>query len=107
MVSFNLGMAACRFHQRLILHQAHIDTQAGRDYFLKCVKINKLDSIALGGCTWFDQTGKDDGKRDGSSKEKWWATFCSTVRTNAFGLRELVVEGLERGESGRGMYAYL
>ena len=107
MVSFNLGMAACRFHQRLILHQAHIDTQAGRDYFLKCVEINKLDSIALGGCTWFDQTGKDDGKRDGSSKEKWWATFCSTVRTNAFGLRELVVEGLERGESGRGMYAYL
>lgn len=95
----NLGISACRYRQRLILHQANIDTQTGRDYFLKCVEMNKLDSIALGGCTWFDEAaGEDDGKRDDSIEKKWWEMVCSTIRTNAFRLRELVVEGLERGE---------
>lgn len=89
--------------KRLILHRANIDTQTGRDYFLKCVEMNKLDSIALGGCAWFDEAGKDDGKRDESIEKKWWETVCGTIRTNAFRLRELVVEGLEREGDALGM----
>ncbi|CAM9142642.1 unnamed protein product, partial [Ectocarpus sp. 12 AP-2014] len=27
----------------------------------------------------------------------WWEKVCDTIRTNAFRLREVVVEGLERG----------
>lgn len=88
------------YHQRLILHRANIDTQTGRDAFLKCVEINKLDSIALGGCTWFDEASRDDAKGNDSIKKQWWKAFCGSIRTNAFRLRELVVEGLERGESG-------
>lgn len=77
-------------------------TQTGRDALLKCVKINKLDSIALGGCGWFNEdvhSKDDDVKRDDPTKKQWWETFFRAIRFNAFRLQELVLEGFERGEA--------
>lgn len=86
--------------QRLVLHKAKLHDPAGREAFLKCLTINKLDCLAVGGCTWFvEDTEETDDRNKSSKNDRWWGKVCDTIRKNAFRLQELTVEGLDRGES--------
>lgn len=87
-----------------MLHRARIDTAGGREAFLKCLAINKLDCLALGGCTWFDDAAADkpeNARRKKLRSLRWWKRVCDTIRTNGFRLQELVVEGLGEGEQDK------
>lgn len=91
-------------HQRLVLHRARIDTAAGREAFLKCLAVNKLDCVALGACTWFEG-GTAAGTKSSENARgrelqsgRWWQQVCDTIRMNSFRLQELVVEGLGGGK---------
>lgn len=86
--------------QRLLLHGANLDTGAGRRALLSCIEINKLEGLAVGGCTGIkeDTTKEDSGGGGGDKKTPWWETFCHAIRESGFNLQELTVEGLERGK---------
>ncbi|CAM9669069.1 unnamed protein product, partial [Ectocarpus sp. 13 AM-2016] len=87
----------------LVLHRAKLDTPPGREALLKCLELNKLCRLALGGCVWFDDAlGTDNSRQHEWLTDRWWETVCNTIRTNAFRLREVVVEGLERGGDALG-----
>eukprot|EP00752_Nemacystus_decipiens_P005087 g4616.t1 len=98
--------------KRLVLHRARIDTGAGREAFLRCLAINKLDCLALGACTWFsnaaDAVKAAAEPQDARRKEKelqsgrWWKKVFDTIRMNSFRLQELVVEGLDEGGDALG-----
>lgn len=82
-----------------MLHKARLDNPAGREALLKCLTINKLDCVAVGGCTWFDEaTEENNAKKKDWNNDRWWEKVCDTIRMNAFRLQELIVEGLDRGE---------
>ena len=86
--------------QRLVLHRATIDTAAGREAFLRCLVINKLECLALGACTWFDDAVEEpeDARRKELRSGRWWGAVCDTIRTSGFRLQELVFEGIDEGE---------
>lgn len=85
--------------QRLLLHGAKLDTEAGRRALLSCIEINKLEGLALGGCTGLEEDeGGADGGGGGGKKKLWWEHFCHAIRESGFKLQELTVEGLEKGE---------
>ncbi|CAM9357249.1 unnamed protein product, partial [Ectocarpus sp. 12 AP-2014] len=87
----------------LLLHRAKLDTPPGREALLKCLELNKLCRLALGGCVWFDDAlGADNSRQYEWLTGRWWEKVCDTIRTNAFRLREVVVEGLERGGDALG-----
>ncbi|CAB1109001.1 unnamed protein product [Ectocarpus sp. CCAP 1310/34] len=87
----------------LVLHRAKLDTPPGREALLKCLELNKLCRLALGGCVWFDHALRTDKSRQYEwLTGRWWEKVCDTIRTNAFRLREVVVEGLERGGDALG-----
>ncbi|CAM9467775.1 unnamed protein product [Ectocarpus fasciculatus] len=87
----------------LVLHRAKLDTPSGREALLKCLELNKLCRLALGGCVWFD-----DALRTGNPRQyewhtgRWWEKVCDKIKMRAFRLREMVVEGLERGGDALG-----
>ncbi|CAM9269484.1 unnamed protein product [Ectocarpus sp. 4 AP-2014] len=87
----------------LVLHRAKLDTPPGREALLKSLELNKLCRLALGGCVWFDDAFRTDNSRQYEwHTGRWWEKVCDTIRTNAFRLREVVVEGLERGGDALG-----
>ncbi|CBJ48509.1 Hypothetical leucine rich repeat protein [Ectocarpus siliculosus] len=83
-----------------VLHRAKLDTPPGREALLKCLELNKLSRLALGGCVWFDDAMRTDNSRQYEWRTgRWWEKVCDTIRTSAFRLREVVVEGLERANA--------
>lgn len=71
----------------------------GRQALLTCIELNKLECLALGGCTGFGEGGGgSNGGGGGDGSKKWWDKFCNTIRESGFRLHELTVEGIEGGE---------
>lgn len=66
---------------------------------MRCLELNKLESLAIGA-----SVGLQDGDNpsamwtiDDREIYGWWNAFCGVIKTRAFLLEQLVVEGAETG----------
>ncbi|CAN0013977.1 unnamed protein product, partial [Ectocarpus sp. 8 AP-2014] len=64
----------------LVLHRAKLDTPPGREALLKCLGLNKLSRLALGGCVWFDDALRtDNSKQYEWHTGRWWEKVCDKI----------------------------